>query len=135
MEWYERAKRILTERNLERSALQDAIDVEESTLRSYLNGTRTPSIHKLTAIADFLHVSLDELMGRTQYHPLPVQHPEHRVNEDGMDYAVIRRYSLLREHFDSLTEQQQEDVLRELSATKQKNEDLLKQLLARKKSA
>jgi transcriptional regulator with XRE-family HTH domain len=129
MTWYDAAKRRLHQMGPgARAKLQEAIGVEESTLRSYLNGNRKPDIERLVAIADFLQMSVDELLGRTQYAPEPLPGA---AEEDRGQYE---RYRVLRENFDALTSKQQEAFLRELQGAKQKNEELLSELLDRKKA-
>jgi transcriptional regulator with XRE-family HTH domain len=130
MPWYDVAKQRLHQMGSgSRAKLQEALGVEESTLRSYLNGTRKPDIDRLAAIADFLQLSVDELLGRTKYAPQPLPGA---VKEDQSQYE---RYRVLRENFDALTSKQQETFLRELQDAKQKNEELLIELLDRKKTA
>jgi transcriptional regulator with XRE-family HTH domain len=127
MRWYDRVKKLLAERNdQDRERLRERLGVAESTMRSYLNGTREPDLAKLIVIADFFDVSMDVLTGRTRYAtpPLPnaVQEPE----------IVYHRYRVLREYFDGLTTSQQDAILRELSETKQANEALVAEYLAKR---
>jgi transcriptional regulator with XRE-family HTH domain len=130
MDWNERLKHILDERgSATRGQLREFLGIEESTLRSYLNGNRKPDIIRLAEIADFLNISLDVLMGRTQYVKPPL--PGGAVNEDEAEY---RRLTVLRQNFDGLTRAQQDEFLRDLQATKQKNEALVSELTARKKA-
>jgi transcriptional regulator with XRE-family HTH domain len=130
MKWNERLKQILDERgSVTRERLREHLGIEESTLRSYLNGNRKPDIIRLGEIADFLNISLDVLMGRPQYVPSPL--PGGAVHDDEGEY---RRLTVLRQNFEGLTRAQQDEFLRDLQETKQKNEALVSELMARRKA-
>lgn len=45
--------------------LSDATGINRSTLKNYQTGRVSPPLNRLIAIADALHVSLDELTGYT----------------------------------------------------------------------
>ena len=54
-----RLERAYTQKDMAR-----IIDVSVRTWQTYETGTRTPTLENLIKIADFLNVSLDELVGR-----------------------------------------------------------------------
>ena len=58
---------ILEERGISFRQISDGTGVARVTLYSIANGQRSGNITTLLAIADYLDVSLDELVGRVPY--------------------------------------------------------------------
>lgn len=64
----ERLKAARIQRELRQKDIADAIGISVSTYSLYETGSRTPSIHKLTQIAQVLQVSADELLDLPSKH-------------------------------------------------------------------
>ena len=56
-------KRLRKERQLTQSQLAEALNVSQSTIASWENGTRTPTTDFLPILADFYNISTDQLLG------------------------------------------------------------------------
>ena len=65
MERYERIRALREDADLSQSALGRAINVTQRTYSYYENGQRMIPPGVLCALADFHHVSVDYLLGRT----------------------------------------------------------------------
>ena len=59
-------KAIRRERSISREALAEAVGVSVFTIRNWEQGQREPSIAHLIKMADFLHCTIDTLVGRTK---------------------------------------------------------------------
>lgn len=57
-------QRALKERNMTQAELARQTGIDPANISMYCTGAHTPGIDKLVRIADALHVSLDELVGR-----------------------------------------------------------------------
>lgn len=64
--FYQRLRSIMKEQNVKRYALTCNTTVKDSRITNWAKG-ESPSLSSLCAIADYLHVSLDYLVGRTDY--------------------------------------------------------------------
>jgi len=62
-----RLKELRQEKNLGHVKLARAIGVSNGTISVWENGINEPKMSHLVAIADFFEVSLDYLVGRTDY--------------------------------------------------------------------
>lgn len=60
-----RLKAILDEREMTQAQLARELHLGKSTVSQYISGTRTPDLATARRLADFLAVSLDYLLGRT----------------------------------------------------------------------
>ena len=58
-------KRIRKEKNITQIRLSVAVEISQETISAYENGKALPSAETLIKIADFLDVSIDYLLGRT----------------------------------------------------------------------
>ena len=71
--------------NLTQQQVADAINIDRALYVRYENGTRTPPIQNLVILADFFHVSLDYLVGRSDD---PMY--EHKwTSEDGAQNVLL----------------------------------------------
>ena len=61
----ERLVEIRKSRNLTQKQLAAGVNISEVGLQNYENGRRKPAYDVLIALADFLNVSLDYLVGRS----------------------------------------------------------------------
>ena len=61
----ENLKRIRKEKNITQIRLSVAVEISQETISAYENGKALPSAETLIKIADFLDVSIDYLLGRT----------------------------------------------------------------------
>lgn len=57
-------RRALKARNMTQAELARQIGIDQANVSTYCTGAHTPGIDMLVRIADALHVSLDELVGR-----------------------------------------------------------------------
>ena len=53
------------DRKLTRQVVADAVGISPKSYQRYENAEREPTASVLVALADFYHVTLDELVGRT----------------------------------------------------------------------
>lgn len=58
----EKLKEILAEKNIGQQTLADAVGVTQTFISYVINGYKTPSIAVMKRIADFLGVTVDELI-------------------------------------------------------------------------
>jgi transcriptional regulator with XRE-family HTH domain len=63
--WGDRIKTLREKRNLTQSALGDLLDVQQQTIAGWEKEKRSPDIDAFIKLANFFHVSLDYLVGRT----------------------------------------------------------------------
>lgn len=62
-----RLKQLRNERKITQSELGRKVNVTKSSISGYENGTRTPDTETLLDLANALDVSVDYLLGRTDY--------------------------------------------------------------------
>ncbi|MCI8992779.1 MAG: helix-turn-helix transcriptional regulator [Eubacterium sp.] len=67
MTFGERLEKLCTQNNLTKTQLANELHISASTLSGYLHNRREPDYQTLTAFADFFNVSIDYLLGRTEY--------------------------------------------------------------------
>ena len=65
MEQYRRIRDLREDSDLTQSEVGDAINVPQRTYAYYESGQRMVPPHVLCALADFYHVSVDYILGRT----------------------------------------------------------------------
>ena len=63
----QRLRELRTERGLLQEQVAGMIGVIKSTISTYENGTRQPSLEILVRLANLYHVSTDYLLGKTDY--------------------------------------------------------------------
>lgn len=67
-----RIRELRKEKKLSMKELGDTIGVAESTISLYERGLREPDFNTLSILADYFHVTIDYLLGRTDDpHPMP----------------------------------------------------------------
>jgi transcriptional regulator with XRE-family HTH domain len=64
---------LMTDRDIKNRTLARELGLVESTLSSYLRGVRTIPYDVLVAIADYLNVTTDYLLGRTDVPDVPLR--------------------------------------------------------------
>lgn len=64
MTFKENLRRLRKSHKISQTELADYLGISQRTVSHYENGTAEPSLICLCQIADFLNVSLDELLGR-----------------------------------------------------------------------
>jgi len=74
-----RLKQLRNERKITQSELGRKVNVTKSSISGYENGTRTPDTETLLDLANALDVSVDYLLGRTDYR-IPITN-----SKDAMD--------------------------------------------------
>lgn len=62
-----RIMKLRKEKNLTQSELADILGVQKTQISEMENGNRTTTIEKLYILADYFNVSIDYLVGRTNY--------------------------------------------------------------------
>lgn len=65
MTFAEKLKQLREREGLSQEKLSEKLNVSRQVVTKWENGTGTPKIENLKAIADCFHVTLDELLGRT----------------------------------------------------------------------
>lgn len=60
-----RIKELRTERHITQLKMAMELNMSQNTISRYENGEREPGIAELIRIADYFHVSIDYLVGRT----------------------------------------------------------------------
>ncbi len=63
-------KELRDTRNLTQAELGDALNISPSTIGMYEQGRREPSLDVLQKLADYFHVTTDELLGRDAPKPI-----------------------------------------------------------------
>lgn len=87
-------KKILDEKQLKQTDLCRLTGIPSSLMSAYVTGKKSPAILNAIAIADALHISLDELVGRKA--PVTLQ-KESSTNPDltPAEKALIKKYRCL----------------------------------------
>ena len=91
-------KRIRNEKNITQVRLSIAAEVSQETISAYESGKAMPSVDTLIKIADFLDVSIDYLLGRTD-------NPLVNTSIKNNDNEIISI-------FNKLNKEQKEDVIK-----------------------
>ena len=68
-----RIRDLMTDRDIKNRTLARELGLGESTLSGYLRGVRTTPYDVLVQIADYLSVSTDYLLGRTDIPDIPLR--------------------------------------------------------------
>ena len=58
-------KELRTQLGISQESLSEVLDVSQQTISKYENHRRVPDLQMLIRLADFFHVTLDEIAGRT----------------------------------------------------------------------
>ncbi len=74
-----RLKQLRKARGISQVKLAMDLNTGQNTISRYENGEREPGIEELIRIADYFRVSVDYLIGRTDY---PAMYPERNKNEE-----------------------------------------------------
>ena len=91
-------KKIRNEKNITQIRLSIAAEVSQETISAYESGKALPSVDTLIKIADFLDVSIDYLLDRTDN---PTVNPS--IKDEDKDIINI---------FHKLNKEQKEDVIK-----------------------
>lgn len=89
----ENLKLLRSTAGISQKALAEAIGVSQQSINKYENHNIEPDITTLSRIADYFHVSIDHLVGRTSCPRLPASEWEDRLEED----VLLCRYRALSE--------------------------------------
>lgn len=89
----ENLKLLRSAAGISQKALAEAIGVSQQSINKYENHNIEPDIATLSRIADYFHVSIDYLVGRTNCLQLPVSKGDDRLEED----LLLCRYRALSE--------------------------------------
>lgn len=84
-------KALRKEHGLKRSELASATGIHPSTLANYENGTREAPYEVLILLADYFHVSVDELLGRE----MPTFSKNDEPNVSNEEKIIIKKYRSL----------------------------------------
>lgn len=63
----ERLKRLRERKRIKRCVLSELCGLNRNTIKRYEQGTQKPSMDALISIADYFDVSVDYLLGRSDY--------------------------------------------------------------------
>ncbi|MDO4479035.1 MAG: helix-turn-helix transcriptional regulator [Lachnospiraceae bacterium] len=66
MTFGEKLKQLRERQGLSQEKLSEKLNVSRQVITKWENGTGIPRIENLKALADFFHVTIDELLGRTE---------------------------------------------------------------------
>lgn len=69
---YDNFSRILKSKGISAYRVSKATGISGATLTSWKNGSYTPKLDKLSLIADFLEVDIEELLGKQRTERLPI---------------------------------------------------------------
>lgn len=69
---YDNFSRILKSKGISAYRVSKATGISGATLTSWKNGSYTPKLDKLSLIADFLQVDIEELLGKQKIERLPI---------------------------------------------------------------
>ncbi len=69
----QRIRDIMTDRDIKIRTMAANIDIGEGTLGAYLRGDRTMPYEVLVQLSDFLNISTDYLLGRTDVPEVPLR--------------------------------------------------------------
>lgn len=89
----ENLKLLRSAAGISQKALAEAIGISQQSINKYENHNIEPDIATLSRIADYFHVSIDYLVGRTNCPQLPVSEGDARLEED----LLLCRYRALSE--------------------------------------
>ena len=90
-------KRIQKEKGYTRKQLADFLGVTDKTIGNYISGDKEPSFKKLFALANFLEVSVLDLLGNNGYSPKNVD-----VSEEIFNYRLQRAITMAQNYLDSI---------------------------------
>ena len=62
----ERIRELMKENGLNQVRLAEGVGVKQNTISAWLLGKKEPCIQSLWLLADYFHVSIDYLVGRTE---------------------------------------------------------------------
>ena len=103
----ENLKRIRKEKNITQIRLSVAVEISQETISAYENGKALPSAETLIKIADFLDVSIDYLLGRTD-------NPIVNTTNNNEDSELLNIYH-------KLNKEQKKDIITYAKIRKQMN--------------
>jgi transcriptional regulator with XRE-family HTH domain len=101
-----RLKEVRENQGLTQLALAKAIEESQSTLASWENGKAMPRANTLIRLADFLHVSLDYLCGRSNMPEI--------IDEQSIGLTLTTREKRLVMAYRTLPDMQKEMIDRQL---------------------
>lgn len=96
-------KRLRKETGVSQQELADAVGVSQQSVNKYENHSIEPDIETIIRIADYLHVSVDELIGHTRERGEALCADELRLIADYRNLSARQRRAL-RELLESITE-------------------------------
>ncbi len=89
-------RRIMDERNVSQRELADMLEVAPATISRYCIGSRYPDVEQVARIAEFLQVSVNELLGFATTTPdvITLEKCYFRCKQEDRDvlWALLRRY-------------------------------------------
>jgi len=110
-----RLKELRIEKKMTQSELGSRVNVTKSSISGYENGTRTPDTDTLLSLANALKISVDYLLGRTNYRE-PAKESTNRLE-------TLNEINLLLEKYDI-----EESGFFDVNSWKIMNEEDLKEL-------
>lgn len=114
-----RLKEVLEDKDMKQKELAELIGINEVSISRYLKGTHEPGSEILEKIADALNVSIDYLLGRTDYNTTPIQ----EYDPDAIDILTMLErpdmhdLKMLFMKTGKLSQEDKEQIARILKAT------------------
>lgn len=81
-----RLKALREEKGISQQKLAIDLNVSQASISKYENGTAEPDISMLFAMADYFHVSIDYLVGKTKQRNYFIQKPEEELESEILSY-------------------------------------------------
>ena len=94
----ERLKEARKQKNLKQREVAEHLQITQHSYQQYESGTRRPNFETLLALAAYLDVTTDYLLGADQYTPSKIEGPHIRrltVNLPGREYDILIARGLL----------------------------------------
>ena len=76
-----RIRELREEKGLRQSDLAKETGIDQRTISNYETGRSNPDSFALIKLADFFHVSIDYLVGRTQYDLLSAESKQKKIED------------------------------------------------------
>ena len=112
-------KRLRKQLGISQETLSEILDVSQQTISKYENQKRVPDLQMLIRLAEFFHVSLDDLVGRTSFIPCGSETLSYGTILNVSDLSLESRQKLI-EYKELLKRSERLDLLEEKKRKKEK---------------
>ncbi|WP_439874828.1 helix-turn-helix domain-containing protein [Bacillus mycoides] len=107
---HERLKELINSRGITQQQLADAIELSHVSVYYYVEGKKSPGTKTLQKIANHFNVTTDYLLNRS--------------DEPVLDEMLDKKFKQMKERMDSLSEDQQAIVLKQMESMMESFEQL-----------